>query len=70
MSDRNQPAFPIASDIIGHCGGLTKREEFAKAAMGALIAYSGTYGTGNGPSEIASRAVECADALLKELGYE
>jgi predicted nucleic acid-binding protein len=50
--------------------GLTKREEFAKAAMQGLCANHGTYGVNNGPGDVAARAVQVADALLAELAKE
>ena len=50
--------------------GLTKREEFAKAAMQGMMAYCGSYGMTNGPEEVAARAVQVADALLAELAKE
>lgn len=59
--DPDAPAFPFLSQK-----GLTKREEFAKAAMqgllsgirhGSLFDYQG----------VICDAVACADALLKEL---
>lgn len=44
--------------------GLTKREMFARAAMQGLCAHSGDYHTF---SDMASDAVNYADALLTEL---
>lgn len=41
--------------------GLTKREQFAMAAMQGLLAKYGVY------SDAATDAVRCADALLAEL---
>jgi hypothetical protein len=46
-------------------GGLTKREQFAMAAMQGLLAKHGD--DDYTPSQIASYAVERADALLAEL---
>lgn len=46
--------------------GLTKREYFAAMAMQGLASYNGTMDEHN-PETNASRAVEIADALLKEL---
>jgi len=56
-----QPAFR-ESDTNAYDRGLTKREEFAKAAMTGLLA------DGWGPAnDTAARAVWHADQLLQEL---
>lgn len=47
--------------------GMTKREEFAMAAMQGLIAKSPIRSFAN---EVAVQAVEYADALLDELEKE
>ena len=41
--------------------GLTKREQFAMAAMQGLLAKYGVY------SDVATDSTQCADALLAEL---
>lgn len=48
---------------------LTKREEFAKAAMQGLLSnsYMELFRTGQKPEEYAVNAIEIADALLKQL---
>lgn len=33
----NPPAFPLVSDIIGHCDGMTLRDWFAGRALSAII---------------------------------
>ncbi|WP_280568170.1 hypothetical protein [Chromohalobacter sp. 296-RDG] len=47
--------------------GLTKREEFARAAMQALAANSGVVSVFGAGRQIASEAVRYADELLAEL---
>ena len=52
------------------CGcshGLTKREEFAKAAMAAGIADG--LGRTLGPDKLGKQAVEYADGLLRALSH-
>jgi hypothetical protein len=51
----------------GHPLGFSKRELFAAIAMQGLVANTGTCGDTGAPHTIASRSVEVADALLKEL---
>jgi len=64
-------AFPIDVSNNPTQWGLTKREEFAKAAMQGLISSfteKGSIGTwGTEIKETAKAAVEYADALLLEL---
>jgi hypothetical protein len=65
------PAMPVRGNCVdasgAYCGdvvyssGLTKREQFAMAAMQGLLAKYGTY------SDVSSDAVKCADSLLAEL---
>ena len=68
----NLPAMPVTykerynagydyelRDVCHH--GLTKREQFAMAAMQGVLAKGGS------GAIVAERAVECADALLAEL---
>jgi hypothetical protein len=43
------------------------RAGMATAAMQGLCANHGSYGSGNGPGDIAERAVFIADALIAEL---
>lgn len=61
--ERDHPMGPIAVK----CGGLTKREAFAMAAMQGLLAYG--IDTGN-YAQLASDAIKHADALLAELAKE
>ena len=79
MKNADMPAMPqpIATDLEGGIhssydkamfeggpdAGLTKREQFAMAAMQGLCMQSGY----NGPNYVAKDAVRCADALLAEL---
>lgn len=48
-------------DYYRQQAGLTKREQFAMAAMQGLLSKYGVY------SDAASDAARCADALLTEL---
>lgn len=77
--NRDMPAMPIP-DAAEHGGslpasaidktglnGMTKREEFAKAALHGLLSF---YGDGQEWDVTAREAVACADALLVELGEE
>lgn len=84
------PAFPVPPDTIGPSGeichvsawGLTKREEFAKAALQGLLksdSFREACGTGykdgfnyqQSPYEsVARTAIAYADALLAELAKD
>ena len=68
----NPPAFPLVSDIIGHCEGMTLRDWFAGQALGAIVTA-----TSNGQHQpardernliegMAHDAYELADALMAE----
>jgi len=77
MDNKNLPAYPTPfltgqglPEAMGPFDGLTKREYFAAMAMQGMVTHTGTYGLGNDPGSMATRAVECADALLVELGKE
>jgi hypothetical protein len=52
-----------------HQSGLTKREEFAKAAMQGLLANS-SFSSRVSTSELITVAIDTADALLAELAKE
>lgn len=60
----NVPAFP-APGTASHSQGLTKREEFAKAAMQGVMANPNC--TVNSFAQNARASVSMADALLAEL---
>lgn len=70
MSNKDEPAFPevIACGPYGNIyrglPGLTKREEFAKAAMQGMLASSFTV---YDEKSLAQDAIKQADALLEEL---
>lgn len=51
-------------------GGLTKREEFAKAMMVGLLSNPEFVGMDGGYEEYAKQAKMAADALLAELAKE
>jgi len=77
------PAYPLTEDQIDHCerggnySGLTKREEAAFRAMQGLLSnsggviqqspISGFHWCNGDAKQMASIAVECADAILAEL---
>jgi hypothetical protein len=44
--------------------GMTLRDYFAAKAMEGMMAFHGSYGTNNGPGDIADRAHQIADAML------
>jgi hypothetical protein len=68
MSNANEAAFPLLAEGIIECG-LTKREHFAGLIMQAEKIHHGAAGNyGFNPKEAARSAVECADALIIELG--
>jgi hypothetical protein len=68
MSRANASAYPETAYYDGQptymVGGLTIREEFAKAAMQGLLSHPHTDA---GPEAVAMDAVEFADALIAEL---
>jgi len=68
-NNADQPAYPFdAGDVV--FTGLSKREEFAKAAMQGLLANYreyGMYGNSESSPMVAYQAVQCADETLAEL---
>ena len=63
-----EPALADDGSYMGNMGGLTKREEFAKAAMIGLLTNSAWRDAFRDPSRaIAAEAVRQADDLLAEL---
>lgn len=76
MINGSKPAMPITNQDLAQSlelgadgsKGLTKREMFAMHAMGAWINHHGSANNyGFSSKDAAISAVECADALLKEL---
>lgn len=71
--DKNDAAYPTVTGIEYGCpiieGGLTIRAELAARAMQGLLSSLGTHDV-IAPDEIASDAVNYADALLAELNRE
>ena len=67
MNNADEPASPIVETNEDVCVsiGLTKREQFAMAAMQGLLADSET--NYSKVEFMAAEAVYCADALLKAL---
>lgn len=66
----SEPAYPCGDGLRPYNYGLTKRELFAMAAMGALASIpfdGGTLGYDELPRQDALRAVQYADALIAEL---
>lgn len=67
----NQPAYPTpqSGDVTQYTPlpsfGMTKRQEFAKAAMTAFITISV-----QNPQDLAKRSLKMADALLAALAAE
>ena len=60
----NLPAYPVGNSDRRDLIGLTKREEFAKAAMQGMCGDSSRDGS---HQAFAEDAVKFADALLAEL---
>lgn len=58
------PAFPIETTSTAYAPGLTKRE-YAAIHIAAALAGRGVTFAGE---DVAKRAVELADAVLKEAG--
>ena len=56
----NPPAFPLVSDIIGHCEGMTLRDWFAGQALAGLMQKD----PWADPMMLASYAFNAADAML------
>jgi nitrous oxide reductase accessory protein NosL len=54
------PAFPIASDAIGHCAGMELRDYFAAKAMQAIVSNGDV-----DPQKISQASYIIADAMLK-----
>ncbi len=46
-------------------GGMSLRDWFAGQVAGGMAAFSGTAGLSYGPSDVAGRAYQVADAMLK-----
>lgn len=66
----NDSAFPLQSPFASDPDfGLTKREEFAKAAMIGLLSKGMTTSTEQDHEKIGIRAVEIADKLIEALNY-
>jgi hypothetical protein len=59
------PAFPRNYDDDGH-NGMTLRDYFAAKAMAGICSHRDTWGCGI--EEIATRAYEVADHMLKARG--
>lgn len=65
------PAFPFASDMIGHCTGMSLRDWFAgQALMGDFVQseYTGTFSDKTSDDLLLARARvlwRMADAMLK-----
>jgi hypothetical protein len=56
-------AFPIASDVCGHAGGMTLRDYFAAKAFEMFMHPDSKYYK---PEKTAEDAYRFADAMLKE----
>lgn len=59
--DNGGPAFPIASDVIGHCVGMTLRDWFAGQALAGLLASPQT---GDDANAVIRAAFSAADAMI------
>jgi len=74
MSNADMPVNPLTEEQIDICErgrgyeGLSKREHFAVMAMQGLLAAGDHFRASK--VDIASTAIDYADALLEELGSE
>ena len=69
MTDKpeNPYAFPMSEGERHYQEyGMTLRDWFAGQALAGMLAYQGSYGTGNDPCNNAARAYEHADTMLAE----
>lgn len=76
MNNSNQSAFPLAAShgeyndvIVPFADGLTKREYFAAKAMQGILSNRELINgyTSSSAKDVATFAIECADAILAEL---
>lgn len=62
-------AFPIPNDdrpgAYAAEPGMSLRDWFAGQALAVLLGHTGSYGIGNGPGGLSTRAYEVADAMLR-----
>ena len=65
IKNGDMPAMPTQANGGDVYGGLTKREQFAMAAMQGLLAMG--FECQGAPEDMAAHAVVVADALLAEL---
>jgi hypothetical protein len=56
-----EPAFPVVSEIMGHCSGMTLRDYFAAKAMQGMLTRPGSVN----PAQDAVFAYHVADAMLE-----
>ena len=61
----SEPAFPNASDLHGHCCGISVRDYFAAKAMQGLLADHDENHDEWSWDEFASRSYQMADAIIK-----
>lgn len=69
-TEPHDPAHPLpfafapdGSVVYGFPSGMTKREQIAMSIMAGMMASDRAYT----PELVATRAVQCADALITEL---
>lgn len=74
MTEKNDggPAFPAPDvfrpdgvHVAGGTYGMSLRDWFAGQIAAGMAAHSGTCGLSYGPGEIAGRAYQVADAMIK-----
>ena len=66
----NEPAFPVVSEIMGHCSGMTLRDYFAAEALPQALAEYAAEARKHGWAEgwrdcVAMDVYSMADAMLK-----
>ena len=61
-----EPAFPVVSEIMGHCAGMSLRDYFAAKAMQGMLTRPGSVN----PAQDAVFAYHVADAMLEARSKE
>ena len=66
IKDGELPAYPFASDVCGHHGGMTMRDAFAMAALQGGSLRTGVPMEDHIRRFIAAQCYAMADAMLAE----
>ena len=64
----SEPAYPVASDIIGHHSGMSMRQYYAGQALAGMMATTGDPPSLNSPNFVfrnwAALCFKIADAMI------